>query len=216
MMRKRSHHHAFTLVELLVVIVVMALLMAASLPIYRTAIDHAHCSVCASNMHGLGIAFLSYAYDNQGALPQRVVTGNKWPTLLLSYIGDDTRIYVDPGDPVATQIPSTQLISNTVNNSSFIFNGFNDLGAEANPNVTVSIYNLPSTSGLIVLGQQIAGGDNFYLDVNDGDQNNVLKKQAYFGGSNYVFADGSLRYMKSTEYSDSMWLVNQSYVIPGS
>jgi len=216
MMRKRSHSHAFTLVELLVVIAISALLMAASLPVYMTAVDHAHCSVCASNMHGLGIAFLSYACDNQGALPQRVVTGNKWPTLLLSYIGDDTRIYVDPGDPVATKIPSTQLISNTINNSSFIFNGFNDLGALDDPNVSVNLTSIPSSSSLILLGQQIPGGNNFYLDVNQGDQNNVLKKQAYFGGSNYLFADGSLRYLKSTAYSDSMWLVNQSYVIPGS
>jgi len=143
-----------------------------------------------------------------------VTTGNKWPTLLLPYIGDDLRIYVDPGDPVASAIPVSQLLSNSVNNSSFIFNGFNDLGAEQNPNLTVNLFDVPATSSLILLGQQIPGGNNFYMDVNDGDQNNVLQKQAYFGGSNYVFADGSLRFLTLANYSDSMWLVNQGYVIP--
>ena len=62
----------------------------------------------------------------------------------------------------------------------------------------------PAPANSSLLGQQIPGGDNFYLDVNDGDQNSVLNKQAYFGGSNYGFADGSLRYMKASDYSDSI------------
>jgi prepilin-type N-terminal cleavage/methylation domain-containing protein len=215
-MHNKHHTRGFTLIELLVVIGIIALLAAVSLPIYTSAVQHAHCSNCASNMHGLSIAFLSYAYDNQGLLPGRVVTGNKWPTLLLPYVGNDASIYVDPGDPVATKIPVSQLVSNSPNNSSFIFNGFNDLGALENPNYQVSLFDIPSSGSLILLGQQNPGGDNFYLDVNNGDQNQVLNKTAYFGGSNYVFADGSLRYMSSKVYSDSMWLVNQNYVIPNS
>ena len=213
-MQNRSPRRGFTLVELLVVIGIVAALAALSVPTYESAVLHARAATCASNMHGLGIAFLSYAYDNDGMLPGRVITGNRWPTLLLPYVGNDPRVYIDPGDPVATAIPAANIVSNTVNNSSFIFNGFNDLGAHEDPNFQVCIYNVPATSNLIVLGQQQPGGDNFYMDVNDGDQNNVLEKTAYFGGSNYVFADGSLRYLKGTAYNDNMWLVNQSFVIP--
>ena len=212
--RRRHYRHAFTLVELLVVIGIISILATLSFPIYKTAIDHAHCSVCASNMHGTGVAFLAYAFDHGGALPGRVTTGDKWPALMMPYIGTDPRIFVDPGDPVATQTPPAQLTSNNSNNSSFIFNGFNDLGAHNDPGLTVSLFNIPASSSLILLGQQVPGGNNFYMDVNDGDQNNVLKKQAYFGGSNYIFADGGLRYMKAADYNDSMWLVNQNYVIP--
>ena len=112
------------------------------------------------------------------------------------------------------QVPLAQIVSDTVNNSSFIFNGFNDMGAHDNPNFQVSLFNVPSSANLILLGEQNPGGNNFYMDVNDGDQNNVLNKTAYFGGSNYVFADGSMRYLKATDYNDNMWLVNQAYVIP--
>ncbi len=213
-MERNIHRAGFTVIELLVVIGIVAVLAAISLPVYTAAVQHAHCSVCSSNMHGLGIALLSYAYDNDGLLPGRTITGDKWPTLLLPYVGNDAKIYVDPGDPVAMKIPISQLVSNTVNNSSFIFNGFNDLGTINNPNYQVSLFNVPASSNLILLGQQDPGGDNFYMDVNNGDQNDVLNKQAYFGGSNYVFADGSLRYVTLANYSDNMWLVNSKYVIP--
>ena len=204
--------NAFTLVELVVVIGVVSLLAAISLPVYTAARQHANCSRCVANMHMLALAFLSYSYDNNGLLPGRIVTGDKWPTLLLPYVNNEASVYVDPGDPVATRIPLSQLVSNSPNNSSFIFNGFNDLGADGNPNVQVDISNVPGST--ILLGQQIPGGDNFYLDVSEGDQVTVLNKTAYFGGANYAFPDGSVRWMSSTQYNDNMWLVNQAYSIP--
>ena len=151
----KKRRQGLTLIELLVVIAVIAVLAALAFPGYRIAIDHAHCSTCASNMHGLSLAFMSYAFDNDGLLPSRVVTGDKWPTLLMPYVGNNPNIYVDPGDPVARQIPVNQLVSNTANNSSFIFNGFNDLGAHENPNLTVNLYTIISLSNLILLGQQV-------------------------------------------------------------
>ena len=209
---KLRRWNAFTLVELIVVVGIISLLAVLSFPVYTAAIRHANCSRCVSNMHVLATSFLSYAYDNEGLLPGRVVTGNKWPTLLLPYVNNDVSVYVDPGDPVAVKIPHTQLISNDPNNSSFIFNGFNDLGADANPNVQVDISKVPGST--ILLGEQDPGGDNFYLDVNEDDQVNVLNKTAYFGGANYAFPDGSARWLSSTQYNDNMWLVNQAYTIP--
>jgi prepilin-type N-terminal cleavage/methylation domain-containing protein len=202
----------FTIIELIVVIGIVAVLAAVSFPVFASAIKHANCARCVSNMRGLCLAFISYSYDNNGLLPGRIVTGNKWPTLLLPYVSNDPSVYVDPGDPVATKIPLSQVISDTANNSSFIFNGFNDLGADGNPNVEVNISQVPSST--ILLGQQDPGGDNFYLDVSEGDQINVLNKTAYFGGSSYGFPDGSVRWLNSTQYNDTMWLVNPSYTIP--
>jgi prepilin-type N-terminal cleavage/methylation domain-containing protein/prepilin-type processing-associated H-X9-DG protein len=211
---KPRRTNAFTLVEMIVVVGIISLLAVLSFPVYTAAIRHANCIRCVSNMHTLATSFLSYAYDNDGLLPQRVVTGSKWPTLLLPYVNNDPSVYVDPGDPVAAKIPLSQLISDDPNNSSFIFNGFNDLGADANPNVEVDISKVPSST--ILLAEQDPGGDNFYLDVNEGDQVAVLNKTAYFGGANYAFPDGSVRWMSSTQYNDSMWLVNPAYQIPAA
>jgi len=209
---KSRRPNAFSLVEVIVAIGIVALLAAVSLPVYTGVRQHANCSRCVANMHMLALAFLSYSYDNNGLLPGRIQTGNKWPTLLLPYVNNEPAVYVDPGDPVASSIPLSQLISNDPNNSSFIFNGFNDLGADGNPNIQVDITRVPSST--ILLGQQNPGGDNFYLDVSEGDQVKVLNKTAYFGGANYAFPDGSVRWLSFSTYNDNMWLVNQSYSIP--
>jgi len=179
------------------------------------ALNHAHCTACSARMRNVGIAFMSYANDNDGQLPGRVVgTSDKWPTLLLPYVGNNPFNYVDPGDPNATKMSATQLTANAPNNSSFIFNGFNDLGFLNNPNLTVRLVNISDTSNVLLLGQQIPAGNNFYLDVLQNDQNNVLNKTAYYGGSNYVFADGSIQFLPLAQYNDNLWLVNKGFVIP--
>ena len=215
-MRKSGNKSGFTLIELLVVIGVIAILVAIAVPIYGMAIQHANCTACSTRMRNVGIAFMSYASDNDGQLPGRVVGSgtNKWPTLLLSYVGNNPKTYVDPGDPVANKMSETQLTSNGPNNTSFIFNGFNDLGFLTNPNLTVRLVDIPDTANVLLLGQQKPGGNNFYLDVLENDQNSVLNKTAYYGGSNYVFADGSMQFLKLAQYNDTMWLVNKTFVIP--
>lgn len=209
-MKSRRHRQGFTLVELLVVIGIIGILIAVSFPAYRMAILHAQCAGCSAHMRQVGTAFMLYANDNNGQLPGRVVAANKWPTLLLPYVNDAT-IYTDPGDPVATKTSQADLVSNAANNSSFIFNGFNDIGAHNDPTITVSIASLANSAGVILLGQQVPGGANFYMDLADGDQNTVLKKTAYYGGSNYLFADGSVQFLKLADYNDSMWLINKNY-----
>lgn len=214
-MRQWQNRNAFTLVELLVVVGIIAILVAAAFPLCRTAIQHANCSSCTTHMRSLGIAFLSYANDNDEQLPGRVTSAgaDKWPVLLQPYV-PDPKNYIDPGDPVAVQVPVANLISNNGNNSSFFFNGFNDLGAYDNQNVTVRINSLTNSSSLMLLGQKVQGSTQYYMDFVEGNQDDVLNKQAYFGGSNYVFADGSANFITLANYNDTMWLVNQSYPIP--
>ena len=208
--------NGFTLVELLVVIGIIAILAGVAFMATPMALQRAYCAGCASHMRSLGIAFIEYANDNDGQLPGRATgTGvDKWPVLLLPYVGGDPKVYVDPGDPVATKVAPQNLVSNTANGSSFFFNGFNDLGFYTNPTMTVHLVNLTRSSNLLLLGQKIYGSTQYYMDFVEGNENDQLNKSAYFGGSNYTFADGSVRYMKTTEYADSMWLVNQNYQIP--
>lgn len=212
---KQSPRNGFTLVELLVVIGIIAILVAISFAAYGPMIKHAQCAGCSAHMRSIGVAFMTYATDNDGQLPGRVTqSGNdKWPTLLLPYVSD-SKNYVDPGDPVASKISPQDLISNSSNNSSFFFNGFDDLGFYSNPNASIRLSNLTNSSRLLLLGQKVNGSSEFYMDFIEGNQDDVLNKKAYFGGSNYLFADGSVQFLREADYQDTLWLVNQNYPIP--
>jgi prepilin-type N-terminal cleavage/methylation domain-containing protein/prepilin-type processing-associated H-X9-DG protein len=213
---QRILRSGFTLVELLVVIGIIAILVTVSFSAFGMASQHAHSSACLAHMRTLGMAFVSYSTDNDGELPGRVTEGGKdrWPVLLLPYVGGDPKVYVDPGDPVANKVPPQNLVSNNGNNSSFFFNGFNDLGFYTNPTLTIRMVDLNDTSNLLLLGQKVHGSDQYYMDFVEGNENDILNKQSYFGGSNYVFADGSARFLYLSQYDNMMWLVNKSYQIP--
>jgi len=60
---------AFTLIELLVVVAIIALLISILLPSLSRAREQARRSVCASNLHQVGIAMPMYTEDNKDYYP---------------------------------------------------------------------------------------------------------------------------------------------------
>jgi prepilin-type N-terminal cleavage/methylation domain-containing protein/prepilin-type processing-associated H-X9-DG protein len=65
--RRRS---AFTLVELLAVIGIIALLGSLTLPNFQMLINKAKSTQCDQQLHGIGIAVLSAATDNDDTFPE--------------------------------------------------------------------------------------------------------------------------------------------------
>jgi prepilin-type N-terminal cleavage/methylation domain-containing protein/prepilin-type processing-associated H-X9-DG protein len=98
-----QRRNGFTLIELLVVIAIIAILAAILFPVFAQAREAARKSSCTSNLKQLGTAFIMYATDYDGLLPDgnwspgitdvngwpasgTIDEKNGWPAYLMPYI----------------------------------------------------------------------------------------------------------------------------------
>jgi len=208
----------FTLLELLIAVAIVGMLAAlitTNWPHLRLITQR---STALNNMRAIGAAFHMYAGEHDGGLPKRTTgAADRWPKILSDYL-DDITVYASAGDASVDRYDRNKLLSNTRNNTSYIMNGYNDVGAYQNANVEVRITQITHPSQVILLGMPKAGSTHFYMDMLEGKNGNhidVLNLELYDNGSNYLFADGSARFIKKSDYRHQLWLVNPDFVVPG-
>lgn len=182
-----------------------------------------------SNLRQLGVAARLYANDHNQQLPGQpgsllglpgigTQPSDQWPALFCTYLSpSDPRVFLDPSDPVTAKLPLLSVLSNAVNNTGYVYNGFDDLGQDNQPLPAVALTRMDTPSEVVLLSQKTQGATAFYVDLLFNPLGNLfslLNPQAYDGGSHYLFVDGSVRFIKQTDYSNTLWLVDKTVPLP--
>lgn len=220
---------AFTLIELLVVSAIIAVLAGVLLPALSHSKELGRQTSCRGNLRQLQLGLNMYAEDYDGCYPARLAD-RRWPSQLQQYyVNQDVLLCPSNRDAFGTM--DTSLIA-AVDRAprSFVQNGFANPGVRRRTDenwraflegpsrgaMKDSAVSYPSAT--IVFGERISAVDAFYADVH-GQAGSFLEvveqarhgagrgqgSPAKTGGSNYAFADGSVRFLA---YGKSMCPVN--------
>ena len=223
----RHRPRGFTLIELLVVITVIGILIGLSVPALSRARENARRTKCLSNVRQLRIALQLYADSHDGRVPPRdYEEGAVWVDRLESYYAN-RKLLRCPTDRREVDV-------------SYLMNGFIDyfvmhsfrgnwdefFGAYKTggfPGIRLS--NIPQPAETITFGEKRADSDDdSYMDIwppqygsdhltEVAHGKHRLGGKEYSGGSNYAFADGSVRFLKyGAAFSPkNLWAVTEQF-----
>ena len=223
---------AFTLLEVLFSLAVVALLFAVAIPATSRATLYAARTKSIANLRQLGIAAHLYANEHDQKLPGESpadpllpslpvdgsTAADRWPALFCSYLSpNDPRVFLDPSDKSTARLLPADIISNVVNNTGYVYNGFDDLTQDGQTSSEVPLTMIEHPTAVVLMSQKVPASKTFYVDLLSSPLallTSVLNPAAYNGGSHYLYVDGSVRYLKQEDYTNTLWLVNKDLRLP--
>jgi len=218
----------FTLIELLVVIAIIAILAGMLLPSLSKAKEAGRRVACLNNEKQLNLSSAMFVDENEGRFPARP-SGNepRWPEEL-RHGYKNLRILICPSDG-----PNPQTGGGTNADGaprSYLINGWNDcfqaemggsftLAAMAGKAMNEQAIKLPSET--IVFGEKETGSPHYYMDFLEGIGNDFTEVEQSrhsttlknSGGSDFAFADGSVRYLRFGQMlvPQNLWAVEDTF-----
>lgn len=198
---------AFTLIELMVVISIISILASMLLPVLAGAKAKARNMQCVNGVRQLGMALQMFVDESQGKLPARCHP-NEWCDQMFPYYREIKllRCPVD-SDPQTSGHDPIQYPAASAPRS-YVMNGWNDYyqSRGIDPNVAggtqISLHEglLQESSEIVVFGEKENDSRHFHMDYNVYDDLKILDQIKHrtggTGGANYIFADGSWRFLR--------------------
>jgi prepilin-type N-terminal cleavage/methylation domain-containing protein/prepilin-type processing-associated H-X9-DG protein len=216
--QSRDFNQGFTLIELLVVIAIIGILISLSVPGLSRVKEIARRTKCLSNIRQLEIALQLYANSHEGRVPSREYEeGAIWVDRLEPYYTNRKLLHC-PTDRSRTD--QSYLMNGFIDyfemnyfggvwEDSFSGNWEEFVGVYKTGGFALKLSNIPKPADTITIGEKRADSDDDpYMDIwppEYGGSDHLTKvahgkhgssRNVRSSGSNYVFADGSARFLK--------------------
>jgi prepilin-type N-terminal cleavage/methylation domain-containing protein/prepilin-type processing-associated H-X9-DG protein len=224
-----KNRSAFTLIELLVVIAIIAILAAILFPVFAQAREKGRQAACMNNERQIGTALQIYSDQWDATLPAYRHMSNEglYFREQLQPLIKTTAVWVCPSDPCPAGVYNIRDANGKMvkEKRSYIPNaqivGSNDGNNPSNDHGAVSLSDIKDPSQIIAITEKRSGVQDWHMDFPQDalppyGGEHALEKQRHNGGTNHIFADGHVKWLKFSQTMSPviMWVIDQSYWKP--